>query len=192
MVAAVLAMMLTVAGASALIVGTTGNLVYDMVADVPAGEVALVLGAGLSTDHLQPRLDAARKLYVAGKVSRIVVSGSRDDGDYDEPTAMRRDLVRQGIPEAHIDCDFGGFRTLDSVLRARRVFGLTQVTIVTQRFHLYRALYIARQEGIEAVGYAASDPGDFWNDSSHQRERLARVLALIDLHVTGRQPQIRD
>lgn len=135
---------------------------FSDVSKVPAVDVALVLGTapigpeGGPNRYFVYRLDAAAALYKAGKAKYFIVSGHRD-GRYDEPTAMRAGLVERGVPEEAIYRDFGGDRTFDSVVRARRIYGQTRLVIVSQRFHLSRALFLAAHEGIEAWGFEARD-----------------------------------
>lgn len=135
---------------------------FSHVGKVPAVDVALVLGTapigpeGGPNRYFVYRLDAAAALYKAGKVKYFIVSGHRD-GRYDEPTAMRAGLIERGVPAEAIYRDFDGDRTLDSVARARQVYGQTRLVIVSQRFHLSRALFLARHEGIDAWGFEARD-----------------------------------
>ncbi|MGQ0584786.1 MAG: SanA/YdcF family protein [Reyranella sp.] len=135
---------------------------FSDVGKVPVVDVALVLGTapigpeGGPNRYFVYRLDAAAALYKAGKVKHFIVSGTRD-GRYDEPTAMRASLVERGVPAAAIYRDFDGDRTLDSVARARRIYGQTRLIIVSQRFHLSRALFLARHEGMDAWGFEARD-----------------------------------
>jgi SanA protein len=131
-------------------------------ARLPAVEVALVLGAapigpeGGPNRYFEYRLDAAAALWRAEKVKYLLASGSRYAG-YDEPTAMRTGLIARGVPAQRIYRDFAGLRTRDSVLRADEVFGQKRLIIISQRFHLARAIFLARQDGIEAWGFAARD-----------------------------------
>lgn len=135
---------------------------FTDVGKVPAVDVALVLGTapigpeGGPNRYFVYRLDAAAALYKAGKAEYFIVSGTRE-GRYDEPTAMRAGLIERGVPAEAIYRDFGGDRTLDSIVRARRVYGQTRLVIVSQRFHLSRALFLAAHEGIEARGFEARD-----------------------------------
>jgi SanA protein len=131
-------------------------------ARLPDMEVALVLGAapigpeGGPNRYFEYRLDAAAALSRAEKVKYLLASGDNRRG-YDEPTAMRAGLIARGVPAERIYRDFAGVRTRDSVLRADEVFGQKRLIIVSQRFHLARAIFLARQEGIEAWGLAAQD-----------------------------------
>jgi SanA protein len=135
---------------------------FSDVGKVPAVDVALVLGTapigpeGGPNRYFVYRLDAAAALYKAGKAKYFIVSGTRE-GRYDEPTAMRAGLIERGVPAEAIYRDFGGDRTLDSIVRARRVYGQTRLVIVSQRFHLARALFLALHEGIDARGFEARD-----------------------------------
>jgi SanA protein len=135
---------------------------FSNVQEVPATDVALVLGTapigpeGGPNRYFVYRLDAAAALYKAGKAKYFIVSGTRA-GTYDEPTAMRAGLIERGVPAEAIYRDFDGDRTLDSVARARLIYGQTRLIIVSQRFHLSRALFLARHEGIDAWGFEARD-----------------------------------
>ena len=135
---------------------------FSDVGKIPAVDVALVLGTapigpeGGPNRYFVYRLDAAAGLYRAGKAKYFIVSGTRE-GRYDEPTAMRAGLIERGVPAEAIYRDFGGARTLESIVRARRVYGQTRLVIVSQRFHLARALFLALHEGIDARGVEARD-----------------------------------
>lgn len=132
-------------------------------AQLPAVDVALVLGAapigpeGGPNRYFERRLDAAAALWRAEKVRYFLVSGDNRHVGYDEPTAMRAGLIARGVPADRIYRDFAGVRTRDSILRAEQVFGQKRLIIVSQPFHLARALFLAREEGIDAWGLAARD-----------------------------------
>jgi SanA protein len=135
-------------------------------------------------------MEAAAKLYQSGKVRHLLVSGDNHVIGYDEPTDMRDALAAAGVPTNAITRDYAGFRTLDSVVRAQSVFGLTNFTIVTEEFHCPRALWIARQHGLNAVAFAAPDLlSKRWTLRVKAREALARVLCGLDLYVLKRQPK---
>lgn len=156
--------------------------VYDSVNAIPKNKVGLLLGTGkyAASGNInlfyKYRIDAVVKLYKAGKIEYILVSGDNSRKDYDEPTDFKKDLIAKGIPEDRIFLDYAGFRTLDSVVRAKEIFGQTSITIISQKFHNQRAIYIAKQFGIDAVGFNAKD---VYN--SHFREYLARSKASLDL-----------
>jgi len=132
------------------------------IARVPAMDVALVLGAapigpeGGPNRYLAYRLDAAAALWKAGKAKYLIASGNRE-GDYDEPTYMRAQLIERGVPASAIYCDFAGVRTRDSILRAQSIYGQKRFIIVSQRFHVARALFLARREGFDAWAFEARD-----------------------------------
>jgi len=135
---------------------------FSDIAQVPPAEVALVLGTSPIGPEGGPnrffvfRLDAAAELYNAGKVKYFIVSGAVDNR-YDEPLAMRDGLVERGVPADAIYRDPSGDRTVDSIVRARQIYGQTRLIIVSQRFHLSRALFLALHEGIDAWGFEARD-----------------------------------
>jgi vancomycin permeability regulator SanA len=148
-----------------------------------------VLGAGPGSLYFEDRLDAAADLYKAGKVRHLLVSGAGDgEPGFTETDLMRTGLIQRHVPAAAITCDEAGVRTLDSMARARLVFGLDSVVIVSQSFHLPRAIFLAHHWGLDAVGYAADDPGGDFMDTKG-REWLARVLAVADTTITHRQPR---
>lgn len=161
---------------------------------VPETPVALVLGTARLHDRrinafYAARIRAAAELFHAGKVRGILVSGDNGRRDYNEPADMRADLVRAGVPEQCITLDYAGFRTLDSVVRARKVFGQRRLVIVSQRFHVERALYLAGRHGIAATGFIACDPpARASRVKVRVREALARAAAVVDV-LTGRNPR---
>ncbi|TGJ95021.1 hypothetical protein DLJ96_15400, partial [Actinotalea fermentans ATCC 43279 = JCM 9966 = DSM 3133] len=176
-------------------VQVSGQLrVHPGVEDVPARPVALVLGAGLRPDgspstYLARRLDAARELYERGTVEVILVSGDNSREDYDEPTAMLDWLVGHGVPAERVVRDFAGFDTHDTCVRAREVFGVTDAVVLTQDYHLPRALFSCAQAGIDAVGVGVSaesvEPAKAL--MYRVREAPASLKAAWDA-VTGREP----
>ncbi|WP_433518394.1 SanA/YdcF family protein [Nonomuraea sp. CA-143628] len=133
------------------VAGTAGWL-----ARVPTSQVALVLGAGLfsgrPSSFLARRLDIAAELYRAGKVKALLLSGDNSRKEYDEPTAMRDYLRAKGVPDAVMVLDYAGFDTWDSCVRARKVFGAERLTVVTQVFHLPRAVTLCRTAGLTTFG----------------------------------------
>lgn len=168
---------------------------YDDLADVPARETGLVLGctrilrSGRPNRYFAYRIEAAAGLFHAGKVERILVSGASHRGEVDEAQSMQEALVEQGVPEARIVCDRFGYRTLDSVLRAEPVFGIKAPLIISQRFHVERALYIASKAGIDAIGFAARDVPFAQGRLVRQREAFARMRALLDMGVLRTGPR---
>lgn len=156
------------------------------VARVRSAKVALVLGTapigpeGGPNRYLVYRLDAAAALWHAGKVKYLLVSGNRD-GSYDEPTAMRDGLIARGVPASAIYRDFAGYRTRDSVLRARDVYGQTELLIVSQRFHVARAMFIARHEGMAGWGFDARDVDRPYSIFTELRRFPSALVAYLEL-----------
>ena len=170
--------------------------IFSSVDAVPVREVGLVLGTSRVTRqgrpnlHFNQRIEAAAELYRAGKVHHLLVSGDNHVATYDEPTDMRNALVAAGVPTNAITCDYAGFRTLDSVVRAKDVFGLSQCTIISEEYHCPRALWIAQQHGLDAVAFAAPDVSlKGWSLRANIREQFARVWCGVDLYALHRQPK---
>ncbi|MEU7848885.1 ElyC/SanA/YdcF family protein [Micromonospora parva] len=163
-------------------------------AEVPDAPVALVLGTKVDADGtpspvLAARLEIARRLFDAGKVRAILVSGDNMNADYNEPAAMRSWLVERGVPAQKVVPDYAGFDTYDSCARAERIFGVRRATVVTQSFHLPRAVALCRRLGIDANGVGDDSAKRYaqtwWFSSS--RENGACLKAALDL-LTGRDP----
>lgn len=163
--------------------------------DVPVMPVGLVLGCseflanGNRNLYFRHRIEAALELYRSGKCRAFLVSGDHGRSDYNEPGQMKAALVRGGIPEDRIHCDYAGFRTLDSVVRAKEVFGLDRFLIVSQAFHNERALFLARENGIDAFGYDAEDVRHRAGLKTRLREKVARVKTILDTTFLGTQPR---
>jgi len=148
--------------------------------------VALVLGAGLKSRRpnavLADRLETAKSLYRAGKVKKLVLSGDNRAIDYNEPQAMRQYLVDAGIPEGDLILDYAGRRTYDSCYRLRDVFGQHRAVIVTQSFHLPRALYLCNKLGVDTIGVSADrGKGVWWWSGDYLREIPASISAWLDI-----------
>src|SRR4051794_16425372 len=158
----------------------------DTVGEVPAAQVAIVPGALVEPDGemsamLADRVDRAAALWQAGKVQRILVSGDHHTWAYDEPDTMRKALVADGVPPRVIFEDHAGFDTWATMVRARGIFGVEDAVVVTQGFHMPRALYLADAAGIEATGLTADLHEWGWQgDKSTVREVLSRVKAVAD------------
>jgi SanA protein len=182
-------------GANEAVSRVAAPYLYSSITDVPENDVALVLGTSKSASSGGPnlffeaRMDAAAALYKAGKVKYLLVSGDNGEEAYNEPSDMRDALVARGVPKGNVYLDYAGFRTLDSVLRAREVFGQTRFTVVSQAFHNERAVFIARHYRIEAVGFNAADVGGSAGARVNAREVLARVQVALDLYLLNTQPR---
>ncbi|MEO0528881.1 MAG: ElyC/SanA/YdcF family protein [Bacteroidota bacterium] len=157
-------------------------------------KVGLVLGTakkltdGRPNPYYTNRIKAAIQLYKSGKVAYILVSGDNSSRYYNEPTTFKKDLVAGGIPEDKIFLDFAGFRTLDSMVRAKEIFGQESVTVISQKFHNERAIYLAEHKGLKAIGYNAEDVKGKEGVKIRFREYFARVKVFIDL-VMNTQPK---
>lgn len=160
---------------------------YNSTDEIPANKVGLLLGTskyavkGGVNLYYKYRIDAAVELFRSGKIKYILISGDNSTKAYNEPQTMKDDLIASGIPSSQIYLDFAGFRTLDSVVRCKTIFGQTKVTIISQPFHNERAIYLASKNGIEAIGYNAKEVTASYGWKTRIRERIARVKMLFDL-----------
>ncbi len=181
-------------GADRLVEKIASNKVYNSTKEIPHNKVGLFLGTGkiLSNGRInlyyKYRIDAAVSLFKAGKVDFILVSGDNSTKDYDEPSTIKEDLIKNGIPANRIYLDYAGFRTLDSVVRCKEIFGQNSITIISQQFHNERAIYIAKRKDIEAVGFNANDVNVHYGFKTRLRERFARVKMVLDL-MFGKKPK---
>lgn len=173
---------------------STKTALFNTTKEIPKNKVGLLLGTGKYLQngwrnlYYTYRIQAAVSLYKSGKISYLLVSGDNSREEYDEPSTIKADLIAQGIPENRIVLDYAGFRTLDSVVRAKKIFGQHQLTIISQPFHNKRAICIAKSKGIEAVGFNAKDVSTRYGIKVVIRERLARVKMLLDLLI-GKEPK---
>lgn len=167
--------------------------------EVPARRVAIVFGAGLwrdgtATPVLYDRVAATADLYFAGKVEKLLMSGDNRFVDYNEPAVMRQVALSLGVPEEAIVLDYAGRRTYDTCYRAAAIFGVTEAILVTQAFHLPRAVYLCNHLGVDGVGVEADRRAYrrssllYWN----VREILATVNALWEVHVSHPIPVLGD
>ncbi|MEM9188146.1 MAG: ElyC/SanA/YdcF family protein [Myxococcota bacterium] len=167
---------------------------YEVLEEVPARRVAIVPGARVYEDGspstvLEDRLQGALALYRQGTVSRILVSGDHRDDGYDEVNAMHRWLRARGVPEEAVFMDHAGLRTLDTMVRAHRVFLVEDAVICTNEFHLDRSVFLARQAGIDAVGYVVDRQVYATHRKNALREFVARSGAFADTYFLDRQPR---
>ncbi|WP_030759050.1 vancomycin high temperature exclusion protein [Streptomyces griseus] len=153
-------------------------------ADVPAGDVAVVFGAGLwkgrPTPYLAHRLDTAAELYRTGKVRVLLVTGDNSRTEYDEPSAMRAYLASRGVPDGKVVSDYAGFDTWDSCVRARKVFGVDRAVLVTQDFHVKRAVALCERAGVASYGVGVPEPHDATWYYGTTREVFAAGKAALD------------
>ena len=170
-----------------IIVYSTHSKVFTHLKEVPYNKVGVVLGTakyarkGGVNPFYKYRVDAAVQLYKAKKIKYILVSGDNATKSYNEPQRFKDDLLKRGIPESKIILDYAGFRTLDSMVRAYKVFGQESFTVISQFFHNQRAVYLAESFGINAIGYAAKEVSFRYATKVYLREYLARVKVFLDL-----------
>lgn len=167
---------------------------YSSTLETPHKKVGLLLGTskyvkgGRVNLYYKYRIEAAVKLYKAGKIDYILVSGDNSTKQYDEPSTMKKDLIARGVPSDRVYLDYAGFRTLDSIMRCATVFGESDITIISQPFHNERALYIANKKGIKAIAFNARAVPRKYSIKVQLRERLARVKMVLDL-VFNKKPK---
>jgi len=163
------------------------NKTFTEVDVIPKNNVGLVLGTSkkLSNGNVnlyyKYRIDATLKLYKAGKIQYVIVSGDNGNESYDEPTDFKNDLIAGGIPATKIYLDYTGFRTLDSIVRVKEIFGQNKVTVISQAFHNERAIYLAQNFDIDAVGFNAQDVSGRYGLKVKLREYLARTKVFVDI-----------
>lgn len=165
----------------------TRSQIHAGTASLPKRKVGLVLGCARNI-YFFHRVNAACQLYKTGKIEYILVSGDNHVATYDEAGAMKTSLIKYGVPEDRIVCDYAGFSTIDSMVRAKEVFGLVQFTVISQEFHVKRALFIANRKHMDAVGFCAKDVESTMGLRTQIREQLARVKTILDLYVLHREP----
>lgn len=190
-----LVLIILIAGSNYWIVKSTRDKLYTSIEDIPSNDVGLVLGANKTSRrgnlnlYFANRIDAAVMLFKAGKIKHIIVSGDNHIKEYDEATDMKNALVAMGVPDSCITLDYAGFRTLDSMVRCKKVFGQSKVTVISQEFHNQRALFIARFYDIDAVGFNAKDVPAKYSLRTQLREYLARFKAVLDLYILRTNPK---
>lgn len=177
-----------------IVIQSARGRTYSDVEKIPYNKVGLVLGTtpklsnGNDNYYYKCRMQATADLYFAGKISYIIASGDNHIKEYNEPECMRNSLVALGVPDTVIYLDYAGFRTFDSMVRAKKVFGQNSITVISQHWHNQRAIYVARKQGIDIVGFDAKDAiVRKAYIKNHIREMLAKVKAVIDV-CFGKQP----
>lgn len=182
----VIALLLVIIVCNTIITRTTEDRTFFDVQQIPSNRVGLILGTssrltnGSANPYYTHRINATVALYQANKIKFVLVSGDNGTIYYNEPDTIKKDLIKAGIPEDVIFLDYAGFRTLDSMVRAKFIFGLEKVTVISQQFHNERAIYIAHQKGLDAIGFNAQDLSTSQGIKVQFREYLARVKVFID------------
>lgn len=168
--------------------------IFANVSAINRCDVALVLGTSphvgnFANPFFEGRMDAAAMLWRAGKVRHFLLSGDNSRKGYDEPTAMKTALLSRAVPADAMTLDYAGFRTLDSMVRAREVFGLSQLIVVSDGWHLPRALYLASTAGLDATGFSSAEVPWKWSMRTRIREWFSRVKAVADIWLLRTKPK---
>lgn len=179
--------------ANATAVWASQGKLFEDVKDLPTAKVGLVFGTtdrlkGRENRYFRYRIDAAVKVWKAGKVETFIVSGDNRSKYYNEPQKMKNALIEEGVPASRIVCDYAGLRTLDSVVRAKKIFGADKILVISQRFQNERAIYLAQANGIEAFGFNAEDVELQAGYKTKIREVGARVKMWLDVNFLDTAP----
>jgi SanA protein len=182
-------------GSNIWVVTSTASRVFTSSTELPDHRIALVLGTSHRTADGKPnpffekRMDTSAELYRQGKIDHFLVSGDNRSVYYNEPNEMRKALLSRGVPAEAITLDYAGLRTLDSIVRSKKVFGQNRLIIITQPFHSYRALFISDFYNIDAVAIVADEPGFEYSTKVRIREYFARSKAVLDLYLLNTGPR---
>ena len=177
------------------VIASTKDKVFSDSNKLPVNSVALVLGTSNKLTNGSPnpfflnRIKMAAELYKEGKVTHFILSGDNRTIYYNEPMEMKKALLKEGVPDSVITLDYAGLRTLDSIIRSKEVFGQDKITIITQTFHCYRALFISRFYNIDAVAIQADEPAQDSVLPVYIREYFARTKAVLDLYILKKAPR---
>lgn len=181
--------------ANVWVVISTKDKVLTDINSLDGHKVALVLGtskrlsSGASNPFFENRIKAAAQLFHEGKISHFILSGDNRKSNYNEPMQMKKALIKLGVPDSAITLDYAGLRTLDSIVRSKEIFGQEKITIITQSFHSYRALFISNYYDIDAVALVAQDSTSDTPIRVYIREYFARTKAVLDLYVLNTAPR---
>lgn len=195
----IIAIAIVIVGCYLLVKCKTKDKTFDNVADIPHRKVGLLLGTSPLVPNGDPnfyyinRITATADLYKAGKVDKIIASGgdysSRPSGGYNELIAMRDSLVAHGVPDSVIILDYDGTRTLNSIVKAKEIYGVDSITIISQEYHNERAIFLASHNGIDAIGYNAKPSHIITKRIKNEgREFFARVKLFVDV-ILGEKPK---
>lgn len=177
------------------IYSSTRKNIYSDVDKLPYNKVGLIPGCnkyvstGVINRYYTERINAGAKLYSKGKIDYILVSGDNAHASYDEPRVMMKSLVEAGVPKEKIYADYAGFRTLDTIIRAKEVFQQNKVTFISQQFHNQRGVFIGKSKGIEVIGYNAGSVAFKYGFKTEIREIFAKIKMLLDLYITDKEPK---
>jgi len=172
----------------------TQSAIFHSIENLPSNNVALVLGTSPWNRKRQQnlffnyRIDAAEKLWKSGKVGYLVLSGDNRKQEYNEPLEMKKALNKRGVPDSALYLDYAGFRTFDSVIRMKAVFGQQEFIIISQQFHVERALFIALKNNLNAVGFATREVPNRYSMRTQIREYGARFKTMLDIYLLNTKP----
>ncbi|CAK8722494.1 DUF218 domain-containing protein [Candidatus Electrothrix laxa] len=178
-----------------LLISRYGQYSFDRLDETPSVYCAILLGTskylrgGRRNLYYRYRIEAAKRLYNNGGCRKIIVSGDNGTRQYNEPKNMRKDLIEAGVRKEDIISDYAGFRTLDSIIRFKKIFGQQRGVVISQKFHNERAIYIGRAYGIELYGYNALDVGIRSGLKTRLREVLSRVMCVLDVELLHTGPR---
>jgi len=181
-------------GSNVVIILSSQKHLYNDIDRIPPHKAAIVLGTSRYLQSGEPnpwfvnRIEAAAKLYHAQKIDYIILSGDNRTRYYNEPEQMRREIVRQDVPDSVLYLDYAGLRTLDSMVRSKAIFGQDSLIVISQKFHNQRAVFLARRHGVNAIGFNADDPVNHSTVRVLVREVFARVKVFIDIAIR-KQPR---
>lgn len=180
--------LLVIIACQIIVLSASWKRMYSDVEKIPHKEVGLLLGTspkgrtGRPNQFFNRRIDAAVDLYSAGKIDRIIISGANRSEWYNEPEAMRKELIKRGVPDSILTLDGNGFHTIDSIVRAKQFYGVDALTIISQQFHNERALFMAKYNGIDAIAYNATNTSSRkWKLIMMCRECGSRVKAVYEM-----------
>ncbi len=175
---------------NSLVLRQSDGKTFSSVEEIPFNKTGLLLGTGMLLGNgnvnpfFQNRIIATVQLMKAGKIENLIISGDNGRVGYDEPSDMRSQLIAAGIDSTRIYLDYAGFRTYDSMVRAKKIFGQSNLTVISQLFHNERAIYIAKSFGMNVMGFNAADVGGERGEAVLMREWLARVNAWLDVLIS--------
>lgn len=187
-------LLITLFAANYYIKSNATDLIFDKIENVPDNQVGLLLGTsktlsnGYSNYYFKYRIDATVELFKNNKIKYLIISGDNSREEYDEPTDMKNELIKHGVDSTKIYLDYAGFRTFDSVVRAKEIFGQNSLLIISQKFHNERAIYIAHKLKMKAIGFNAKDVSKYFGIKTVIREYFARVKVIIDF-IIGVNPK---
>lgn len=192
--ASIVVLLLFIWYANRLVAQAAEGKTYSDAEKVPVVKVGLLLGtsktvkSGRMNLYFKHRIAAATDLMRQGKISCLIISGDNSKKGYDEPTDMKLELIKNGIDSTKILLDYAGFRTFDSIVRAKEIFGQGEIMVISQKFHNERALFIAEKLGMKAFGFNADDVNKAYGIKTSIREKFARVKVLLDFWL-GTEPK---